>query len=154
MLQSAEAIKLFQMKHFLDCSVHRKYSHVTWPSASSSSSRSAFYSDSNSLRCQVSGCWAFSFIFLYSSTIIQSWRDGILVESITFNRRVVGSTPGLAFRVGPWARPLPAVACALRRETPIQYPCCSRERLWVVEDLKGRYRNGRNEWMNPASFVL
>ena len=23
-----------------------------------------------------------------------------------------------------------------------------RERLWVVEDLKGRYRNGRNEWMN------
>ena len=36
----------------------------------------------------------------------------------------------------------------LRRETPIQYPCCSRERLWVAEDLKERYRNGRNEWMN------
>ena len=30
----------------------------------------------------------------------------------------------------------------------IQYPCCSRERLWVVEDFKGRYRNDRNEWMN------
>jgi len=35
--------------------------------------------------------------------------------------------------------------CALQHETPIQYPCCSRERLWVVADLKGRYRNG---WMN------
>ena len=68
---------------------------------------------------------------------------GALVEAITFIRRVVGSTPALA-----WASPLPTVACALRHETPIQYPCCSRERLWVVEDLKGRYRNGRNEWMN------
>jgi len=37
-------------------------------------------------------------------------HDGALVESMTFNRRVVGSTP-------------------VRRETPIQYPCCSRERL-------------------------
>jgi len=46
---------------------------------------------------------------------------------------------------GPWASPLPAVACALRRETPIQYPCCGRERLLVVEDLKGCYRNGQNE---------
>ena len=44
---------------------------------------------------------------------------------------------------GGWT---PLVACALRRETPIQYPCCSRERPWVVEDLKGRYRNGRNEY--------
>ena len=42
------------------------------------------------------------------------------------------------------------VACALWRETPIQYPCCSRERLWVVEDLKGRYRNGLNEWMKTV----
>ena len=41
--------------------------------------------------------------------------------------------------------------CA-RRETPIQYPCCSRERLWVVEDLNGRYRNGRNEWMNESPW--
>ena len=49
------------------------------------------------------------------------------------------------FAQGPYvtarASPLTTVACALRRETPIQYPCCSRERLWVVEDLKGRYRN-------------
>jgi len=74
-------------------------------------------------------------------------HGGALVESIAFNRRVVGSTPALAAMQGPWASPLPAVACALRRETPIQYPCCSRERLWVVEDLKGLYRNGRNEWM-------
>src|SRR6218665_3543897 len=52
-----------------------------------------------------------------------------LVESIAFNRKVVGSTPALAATCGPWASPLSAVACALRRETPIQYPCCSRERL-------------------------
>ena len=25
--------------------------------------------------------------------------------------------------------PIPTIACALWRETPIQYPCCSRERL-------------------------
>src|SRR6218665_3116231 len=62
---------------------------------------------------------------------------------MTFNRRVVGLTPALAATQGPWTSPLPAVACALRRETPIQYSCCSRERLCVVEDLKGRYRNSR-----------
>ena len=56
-------------------------------------------------------------------------RGGALVKSITLNRRVVGSTPALAARWGPWASPLLTVACALRRETPIQYPCCSRERL-------------------------
>jgi len=27
---------------------------------------------------------------------------------------------------GPRASPSLRVACALRRETPIQYPCCSR----------------------------
>ena len=47
----------------------------------------------------------------------------------TFNRRVVGLTPTLAATQGPWESPLPTVACALRRETPMQYPCCSRERL-------------------------
>src|SRR6218665_40764 len=56
-------------------------------------------------------------------------RDGALVEAMTLNRRVVGSTPALAVTLGPWASPLPAVACGLRRETPIQYPCCSRESL-------------------------
>src|SRR6218665_2614992 len=35
---------------------------------------------------------------------------------------------------GPWASPSLTVACALRRETPIQYSCCSRERLLVVVD--------------------
>ena len=74
-------------------------------------------------------------------------RGGALVELMTFNRRVVGSTPALAATYGPWASPLLTVACVLRWETPIQYPCCSRERLWVVVDLKGRYRNRQNEWM-------
>ena len=85
------------------------------------------------------------------------WSDEYMVMniwSITFNRRVVGSTPAIAVTYGPWASRLPAVACALRRETPIQYPCCSRERLWVVEDLKGRYRNGRNEWMNGMDSFM
>ena len=56
-------------------------------------------------------------------------HGGALVESIAFNRRVVGLTPTLATMYGPWASPLPTVACALRRETLIQYPCCSWERL-------------------------
>ena len=30
---------------------------------------------------------------------------------------------------GPSASSLLTVTCALRRKTPIQYPCCSRERL-------------------------
>ena len=38
----------------------------------------------------------------------------------------------------------------LWRETPIQYPCCSWERLRVVEDFKGRYRNGQSEWTNEC----
>ena len=48
-------------------------------------------------------------------------RGGALVEMMAFNRRVVGSTPALAATQGPWASPFPAVACALRRETPIKY---------------------------------
>ena len=54
-------------------------------------------------------------------------RGGALVETMTFNRRVVGSTPALAATQGPWASPLLAVAFALRRETPIQYSCCGRD---------------------------
>ena len=66
---------------------------------------------------------------LVQASIITVGRGGALVEMMTFNQRVVGSTPALAATYGPWASPLPAVACALRRETPIQSPCCSRERL-------------------------
>ena len=48
------------------------------------------------------------------------------------------------------------ILSTLRRETPIQYPCCSRERHWVglVQDLKGRYRNGQNEWMNEKDIKV
>ena len=42
---------------------------------------------------------------------------------------------------------------AWNSDRPIQYPWCSRERLWVVEDLKGRYRNGQNEWMNKNWLI-
>src|SRR6218665_2718752 len=64
-----------------------------------------------------------------SNIKIRVGRGGALVESMTFNRRVVGSTPALAAMSGLWASPLPTVVCALWRETPIQYSCCSRERL-------------------------
>ena len=71
-------------------------------------------------------------------------RCGALVRSMTLNRRIVGSTPALAATEGPWASPLLTVACALRRETPIQYPCCTRERLLVLVELQRRYRNELN----------
>src|SRR6218665_249571 len=48
------------------------------------------------------------------SPLIIVGRDGALVEAITFNRRVVGSTTALAVTYGPWASPLPAVSSALR----------------------------------------
>src|SRR6218665_1204110 len=73
-------------------------------------------------------------------------HGGALVETMTFNRRIVGSTPVLIATKGPFASPLLTVVCALRRETPIQYPCPqSGADLSIVEDLKGRYRNGQNE---------
>ena|SRR6218665_2472419 len=50
---------------------------------------------------------------------LQVGRGGALIETMTFNRMVVGSTPALTAMYGPCASPLPAVACALRRETPI-----------------------------------
>jgi len=61
----------------------------------------------------------------YYNDTISVGRGGALVETMTFNRRVVGSTPALAATQGPWASPLPEVACALRHETLTQYPCCS-----------------------------
>ena len=77
-----------------------------------------------------------------------------LVESIAFNRRVVGSTPALAAMYTDLGQVLyvyrHAVAYALRSETPIQYISVlySRERLWVLEDLKGRYYLEMAEWMH------
>src|SRR6218665_2173086 len=73
--------------------------------------------------------WAHKFIFPAKDERNFVGRGGALVETTTFDRWVVGSTPGLDATWGPWGSSLPAVACALRRETPIQYPCCSRERL-------------------------
>ena len=40
------------------------------------------------------------------------------------------------------------LAVALRLETPKHSTVLCRERLWVVVDLKKRYRNSLNEWMN------
>ena len=91
------------------------------------------------------------FIYTDCAAWITQLRGGALVKSMTLNRRVVGSTPTLDANYGPWASPLLTVACELRRETLIQYPCCSRERLWVVVDLKRRYRNGQNERMNELN---
>ena len=38
--------------------------------------------------------------------------------------------------------------------TPTQYQCCSRERLWVVVDLKRCHRNIRNEWMKMNPWIV
>ena len=59
------------------------------------------------------------------SKVCNVGRGGALDKSMTLNRRVVGSTPALAAKQGPWASPLLTIACALRRETP----CCSWECL-------------------------
>ena len=38
--------------------------------------------------------------------------------------------------------------------TLTQYQCCSWERLWVVVDLKRRYRILQNEWTNSSSVII
>jgi len=67
----------------------------------------------------------------YNETWDIMGHGGALVKSTTRSWRVVGLTPALAATYGPWASFLPTVACALQRETLIQYPCCSRKGLWV-----------------------
>jgi len=76
-------------------------------------------------------------------------RGGALVETMTFNRRVVGATPALA---ATYTRTLGKsfiyICLHVRFGVELRYSIravYSRERLGVVEDLKGRYRNGRNE---------
>ena len=69
--------------------------------------------------------YARAYVSIYVSMSVCGWvgRDGALVESITFNRRVVGSTPALAATYTDLGQVLylqAAVACALRRENPIQ----------------------------------
>ena len=76
------------------------------------------------------------------------------------DRKVVGSNLALAATPGsqgPWASPSLTVACSdsackLRHSVN----CCGWKRLWVPRNLKRRYRNIRNEWMNivfPLSVV-
>src|SRR6218665_315964 len=69
-------------------------------------------------------------------------RGDALVESIPFDRRVVGSKPALASTYGPWASPSLTVACrasaCILRHSPL---------LWSGALQKGsccekRYRNG------------
>ena len=47
-------------------------------------------------------------------------------------------------------------SCLLRFSvlTLTQYQCCSWEHLWVVVDLKRRYKNIRNEWMNELYIII
>src|SRR6218665_3059323 len=49
---------------------------------------------------------------------------GALIESIAFNRRVVGSTPALAATILGKSLINPQLPVTLRHETPAQYPCC------------------------------
>ena len=54
----------------------------------------------------------------------------------------------LAVTYGPLASPSLAVACGASAWNSYTVPVLCRERLWVVMDLKRRYRNRTNEWMN------
>ena len=76
-------------------------------------------------------------------------RGGALAESTPFVRRVTGSTPAvLAATYWPWASPSLTVARGALEWNPGTVSVLCRERLWVVKDLKRRYRNSMNEWMN------
>src|SRR6218665_2191347 len=59
-------------------------------------------------------------------------HGGTLVESMPFDRRVMGSNPAL----GPWASPSLTVACgASACKLRHSFNCCGRERLRVVVEL-------------------
>ena len=98
-----------------------------------------------------------SLIVFYNYLLMFVGRGGTLVESMPLDRKVVGSNPVLAPRQESWASTSLTVACSasackLRHSSN----CCGRERLWVVVDLKRRYRNIQNEWINiifPLSVV-
>ena len=82
---------------------------------------------------------------------MKSWNEP-LVETMPFDRRVVGSNPALAATWWPWASPSLAVACSASAcKLRHSVNCCGRELFWVIADLKRRYRNMiRNEWMNES----
>ena len=67
-------------------------------------------------------------IYMYSISSIKTMhvgRGGALVESIAFNRRIVGSIPALtATYTDPGQVLNLKLPVALQRETPAQYPCC------------------------------
>jgi len=66
-------------------------------------------------------------------------------------RRVASSNPALRRHLKKVLHSqLPVALC---RETPTQYPCC-RERLWVVVDLKRRYRNNLNKLISCSQNLL
>ena len=72
---------------------------------------------------------------------------GALVESTPFVRRVMGSTPALYSRhVGTLSKSF-THNCLLRFGVTFRHSirAVCRERLWVVEDLKRRYRKSLNE---------
>ena len=77
-------------------------------------------------------------------------RGGSLVDSTPFVRRVVGSNPALAATYGPWASPSLAVAC----DASAWNSGLCRERLWVVVDLKRRYKNSLHEWTNMTFYCI
>ena len=80
--------------------------------------------------------------------ILYVGRGGSLVDSSPFVRMTLGPNFALAATLGPWASPSLAVACGASAWNSDTISVLCRKRLWVVVDLKRRYRNSLNEWMN------
>ena len=68
--------------------------------------------------------------------------------SIHRSIRIMGSNPPLAAKWGPWASASLTVACGALAWNSGTVSVLWRERFWVDADMKRRYRDGLNEFMN------
>ena len=66
-------------------------------------------------------------VLLRASIRMYVGRGGALVESVTFDQRVVSLNPALAITWGPWASPSLTVACV---------HCCGREHFWKARAVR------------------
>jgi len=77
--------------------------------------------------------WAFTSPFVYNFTASQPGQYMTILDLLPGlyqnTQMLYTATNYYHYQQGPWASPLPTVASALWSETPIQYPCGSRERI-------------------------
>ena len=85
------------------------------------------------------------------------WRLGVggawwfIGRFVAFRSKGRGSNPALAVMCGHWASPSLAVSCCASTRNSDTVSVLCRVRLWVVVDLKRRYRNIRNERVNGST---